>query len=324
MLAASKHAHLVETLCAYSMPFPEDARMRDGLRARRKRRARFTTRLRLCDSKAAPGKRSGSGWLRFFRKWVRLVKRRVTGTLDADVSIGSLLWALLAIGVAVLAVDRSWFRWGEGAGPARRRGPCDADLRPSPRRRCGRTPTPTRRLRGASRRRRGSGAAAAAGRLRREGRERRGPVGRRAEQRPRRQSRGSADRLRARGCGEDATSPPRPWRSSMVMATRRLQGRQDPRRAGRFSRPRTRGASRPRQLDASPADCPTSRPVRDPARAARRPRTPGRVGPTTSASRTRGAWPSAAAAGGSLRGARRESSRASAGNRSRKQRMRAD
>ena len=37
------------------------------------------------------------------------MKRRVSGTLDADVSIGSLLWALLAVGVAVLAVDRSWF-----------------------------------------------------------------------------------------------------------------------------------------------------------------------------------------------------------------------
>ena len=60
-----------------------------------------------------PREAVGKQLVRFVKRWVRALKRRVTGTLDADVSIGSLLWALLAVGVAVLAVDKSWLNRGK-------------------------------------------------------------------------------------------------------------------------------------------------------------------------------------------------------------------
>ena len=140
-----------------------------------------------------PREAVGKQLVRFVKRWGRALKRRVTGTLDADVSIGSLLWALLAVGVAVLAVDRSWFGRAKAPVPRADEEDRDADLRPSPRRRCGRTPTPTRRRRGASRRRRGSQALrveAAAARVAA------GPrvagASRRAVQQHHRRSRGSA------------------------------------------------------------------------------------------------------------------------------------
>ena len=110
MLAASeKHAHLVETLCAYSMPFPEDAAQSALASEHDANVVRALQRACGYVIQKPPREAVGKQLVRFVKRWVRALKRRVTGTLDADVSIGSLLWALLAVGVAVLAVDRSWF-----------------------------------------------------------------------------------------------------------------------------------------------------------------------------------------------------------------------
>jgi hypothetical protein len=110
MLAASeKHAHLVETLCAYSMPFPEDAAHAALASEHDADVVRALERACGYVIQKPPREAVGKQVLRFVKRWGRALKRRITGTLDADVSIGSLLWALLAVGVAVLAVDRSWF-----------------------------------------------------------------------------------------------------------------------------------------------------------------------------------------------------------------------
>jgi len=109
MLAASeKHAHLVETLCAYSMPFPEDAAQSALASEHDADVVRALQRACGYVIQKPPREAVGKQLVRFVKRWGRLVKRRISGTLDADVSIGSLLWALLAIGIAVLAVDRSW------------------------------------------------------------------------------------------------------------------------------------------------------------------------------------------------------------------------
>ncbi len=118
MLAASeKHAHLVETLCAYSMPFPEDAAHAALASEHDADVVRALQRACGYVIQKPPREAVGKRVLRFVKRWGRLVKRRVTGTLDADVSIGSLLWALLAVGVAVLAVDRSWFQRAKAPAP---------------------------------------------------------------------------------------------------------------------------------------------------------------------------------------------------------------
>ena len=109
MLAASeKHAHLVETLCAYSMPFPEDAAQSALASEHDPQVVRALQRACGYVMQKPPREAVGKRLVRFVKRWGRLVKRRISGTLDADVSIGSLLWALLAVGVVVLAVDRSW------------------------------------------------------------------------------------------------------------------------------------------------------------------------------------------------------------------------
>ena len=119
MLAASeKHAHLVETLCAYSMPFPEDAAQSALASEHDADVVRALQRACGYVIQKPPREAVGKQLVRFVKRWGRLVKRRISGTLDADVSIGSLLWALLAIGIAVLAVDRSWL--GRAKAPAPR------------------------------------------------------------------------------------------------------------------------------------------------------------------------------------------------------------
>merc|ERR1719335_771855 len=119
MLAASeKHAHLVETLCAYSMPFPEDAAHAALASEHDPQVVRALQRACGYVIQKPPREAVGKQLVRFVKRWGRALKRRVTGTLDADISIGSLLWALLAVGVAVLAVDRSWL--GRAKAPAPR------------------------------------------------------------------------------------------------------------------------------------------------------------------------------------------------------------
>ena len=103
MLAASeKHAHLVETLCAYSMPFPEDAAHAALASEHDVQVVRALQRACGYVIQKPPREAVGKQLVRFVKRWGRAVKRRISGTLDADVSIGSLLWALSAVAVGVL------------------------------------------------------------------------------------------------------------------------------------------------------------------------------------------------------------------------------
>ena len=138
--AATKHAHLVETLCAYSMPFPEDSAHAALSSEHDAHVVRALERACGYVVFKPPREAFGKVLIRVVRRWLRSVVRRLMRVFEAQINLGDVLLLLVSMALAVPLVwtwrsglDRFWppARASDADAPARA---ADADAPRSERR----------------------------------------------------------------------------------------------------------------------------------------------------------------------------------------------